>query len=199
MWSPEPRLPPPTHERPSTVGSTRVGTVSTWKNPMAGEWLPTGQICIYIRYSMYIDKNNICIMLMNIIGSNNDCKNMHIMHDFGLLCIDASMGGWMGGWMDTRPGLFLQMEMMKMHESIPILGDGKWMKMAEWQWKRMTYNILGVSMLCQLACQFLSQVVTSKGIYPINTIGGINWQANEAYSPTHAQPNKSVNRRLTSF
>ena len=77
----------------------------------------------------------------------------------------------MGRWMDTRPILFLQMEMMKMHESIPILGDGKWMKMAEWQWKRMTYNILGVSMLCQLACQFLSQVVTSKGIYPINTIG----------------------------
>ena len=93
------------------------------------------------------------------------------MRHFGLLCIDASMGGWMGRWMDTRPILFLQMEMMKMHESIPILGDGKWMKMAEWQWKRMTYNILGVSMLCQLACQFLSQVVTSKGIYPINTIG----------------------------
>ena len=60
---------------------------------MAGEWLPTGQICIYIRYSMYIDKNNIWIMLMNVIVSNNDCKNMHIMHDLGLLCIDASMGG----------------------------------------------------------------------------------------------------------
>ena len=76
----------------------------------------------------------------------------------------------MDGWMDTRPILFVQMDMMKMHdryESIPIFRG--W-KMTES--KRMTYNILGVSMLCQLASLVIGS--DERGDIPNKHNWGIN-------------------------
>ena len=76
----------------------------------------------------------------------------------------------MDGWMDPRPILFVQMDMMKMHERYESIRIFRGWKMTES--KRMTYNILGVSMLCQLTSLVIGS--DERGDIPNKHNWGIN-------------------------
>jgi len=84
----------------------------------------------------------------------------------------ALMQAWMDGWIPD------QSYFANGNDENAWKHPRAW-KMTEWQSKRMTYNIWGVSMLCQLTSLVIGS--DERGDIPNKHNWGINWPANDAY------------------